>query len=131
MIFACALMDRLKADARAGDQAALERLLRMLPRDRPPAERRAERARAIQRMGLNLRHALPTAGIRRIARIVAAAGDQLEAGHSSLSGPEFADMDRAELDWLAIEIRHVLSWSPADRDGRRWPGYSRIEKLLR
>jgi hypothetical protein len=131
MIFACRLRDDLVTRARAGDAEALERLVRLLPRDLPASERRAARARAIQRMGQNLRAALPGAGNRRIARILTLAGEQLEAEHTSLSGPEFDDINRNECDWLAAEIRHVLSWSPADRDGRRWPKYSRIEKLLR
>lgn len=130
MIFACALMDRLIADARAGDRAAIERLVRMLPADMPPAKRAARRAECIQRMAEQLRRALPEATDRRIARILAAAGERIEAKHLGLEGDEFAGLTAEELAWLALEVRHIVTWAPRRADGSAWLRLRQIQTLI-
>jgi hypothetical protein len=118
-VFACVLRDRLVARALAGDQAAIRALIPALPRDLPPSMRRGERDRAIRRLAADLRAAHPGLSGRGLARLLATAGERVEAGHGTL-GPGFGWLTGAETRALIEAIGTILLYAPAARDGTRW-----------
>jgi hypothetical protein len=118
-VFACALRDRLVGRALAGDPAAVKALLPAIPQDLPPGARRGERDRAIRQVAADLRDAHPGLSGRGLARLLAAAGARVEAGHSTI-GPGFGWLTGAETRALIDAIGTILLYAPAARDGTRW-----------
>ena len=122
-VFACALRDELVAQARGGDPAALEWLVRALPQDLPSAVRLGCRNDRIRHLGFWLSSEMPGSSAHCIAALLAAAGRRIEAGRGLGDAPPFdvlADDERAR---LAAEIG-ILKWSPS------WPGWRQLLRVL-
>lgn len=128
-IFNCALRDRLVEAARRGDAEALRLLIDAVPQDMPAAVRLAARDQVIRRVADRLQAAMPQAGKRRIATIIAEAGAALDGGHAELAGIDF--LDATERAWFRAELLAVLAWLPRrQHDGRRWPGWRQIVNII-
>jgi hypothetical protein len=113
--FSCLLMDRWKAEARAGDPLALEQLIKLLPRDVPAAARVAYRAACIRQIGTELRGAFPDAAEHRIATLIESAGNAIEQGRGL--PVNFQVLDPPVRDWIEALIRDVLSRMPTRANG--------------
>jgi hypothetical protein len=124
------LRDDLAGLARAGDLAALETLIAALPPELPAAIRRRQRDIEIRRLAADIAALLPGASARRGARVVAAAGARIEAGHSSLSGAEFASFTSGEAAAIASRIALILEYAPAGCTGIRWPGPRQVARII-
>ena len=127
----CALRDYLITRARDGDRSAFEMLVAALPRELPPAIRRAQRNVEIRRLAADIGGKPPGASTRRIARAVAAGGARIEAGFQRIDGsPEFAPFTTAETAAIASRIALILAWAPPGRTGIRWPGQRQLARIL-
>ena len=123
------LRAQLIARARAGDVAALERLLTAVPRDLSSSIRRGERDAAIRRLVADMAARLPGSSKRRVAGMIAAAGRRIEAGYATLDGSEFRSLTLAEARDLASRVRAALAWAPTRRDGGAWPARRQIIRI--
>lgn len=113
----CAFRDRLAAQARAGDQNALEALIASLPPTLPPAVRRRIRDGRIRALGLWLCSELPGCSSHRIAALLVAAGRRYG---SSAQLDVLASDERAR---LVREVRDITQWAP-------WPGHRQTLRVL-
>src|SRR5262245_32122167 len=111
MIWNCVLKDTLIARARAGDAEAFRMLIGALPADMPASVRNSVRDERIRALAIWLTGAISDIRPDRVARILAAAGAQLEAGHRELHGDMMQDLTTAERGWLFAGISDVQRWA--------------------
>ena len=106
-IFACALRDRLVADARALDPAAIELLLQEVPRELSTSTRKAARDRELRKLWNWLKATHPEAKSRPLAEMLEAAGRRLEGQRKTLSGADFPTLTGAELSEFQQQTRSL------------------------
>ena len=123
-------LDALKQRAAAGDERAVEILLRLVPNEIPASLLRRERDSEIRRVAAELRSARPGMTHRGAALALAQAGRACETG-SRPAGAAFDHMLRADLDRLLAEIGDILAWAPATKHGARWPCLRSIISIIR
>lgn len=128
-IFGCVLGDDLRARAAEGDEAATRLLIGLVPRDIPPAARRAYRDATLRRLADWLHGALPGATPHRIAvmlseagRILGQGGAEGRAQRSLGSATIFAGLRQEEREKLTDEVRRLIRLT-----GGRWP---RLRRML-
>jgi hypothetical protein len=129
-VFACALRDELISAAMAGEGEALRKLILALPADLPADLRRQERDRRIRDMAGRLMAGYPSWTDHRVAKALAAAGSAIEAGATSLHGPDFDPVDNIDRAYVALQISSMLRWCPSRRDGSKWPRLRQILNII-
>src|SRR5262245_58631144 len=129
-VFACALRDELITAALGGDGEALRKLVQAMPTDIPAELRRRERDERIRRLAGLLMAQYPGWTDHRIATVLAAAGNVIDAGATALHGRRFDGLDDADRAYLAVEVASMLRWCPSRAAGSRWPRLRQILNII-
>jgi hypothetical protein len=85
VIVACLLRDELVARAPAGDRTAIEVLVRISPRNLPPAELARQRNERLRPIAKGLRAAVPGISDHALAKLLVAAGRRLRSDRAHLA----------------------------------------------
>lgn len=109
---------------RQGDPTAIDDLGMVLPSTLAPRSVIAIRDREIRALAVWLRSLSPTLSNRRIASIIAAAGDSAVARRRISDRPPFTGFDSAERTELEKRVARIV-WLV-----EKWPGRATIRAVL-
>jgi hypothetical protein len=122
----CLLREDIELRALSGDQAAVEALARMAPRDVPARERVRQRDATLRRLRDRLMLGRLTMSKRCVAKLLARAGQHCQSRTDRLPSDRapFNELTEVERKWLEAECRKLLLWLGT------WPKETRTRQIL-